>query len=227
MVRAGVRGCAQKSPPGFGCRLGPAPRPVAALVSPRLTPEDHPGGGTQSGSKRPLPLRQRQKVQKVLRCLTPKCHRAMPTVADAKPYLHPPFCCSPGPQIGFRGAAIIGPKTYAKESTRPCTESRETLLLCRRRPSRFRGSCRIRSVSARRLPILPRRHKRLAKQAPSDNLRGRFGTLGEFNLHGPPLTLRVLHVAKGQESKTARPAIGPFADAECGTGRFGSATPGS
>src|SRR5690242_11370588 len=72
MVRAGVRGGAKKSPPGFRCRFGQTPSPVAAIVSPRLTPEDRPHTGAPIGSKRPLPLRQRQKVQKVLRCLTPK-----------------------------------------------------------------------------------------------------------------------------------------------------------
>src|SRR5208282_5446754 len=72
VVRAGFRRCAKKSPTGFRSLLGKAPSPVAALVSPRPKSEDNPVAGAQTWSKRALPLWQRQKVQKVLRCLTPK-----------------------------------------------------------------------------------------------------------------------------------------------------------
>jgi hypothetical protein len=58
--------------PDFRSRLGQAPSSVAAIVSPRSKPEDNPVAGTQTWSKRTLSLWQRQKVQKVLRCLTPK-----------------------------------------------------------------------------------------------------------------------------------------------------------
>src|SRR6202022_4940181 len=49
-----------------------APSSIAAIVSPRPKPEDNPVAGTQTWSNRPLSLWQRQKVQKVLRRLTPK-----------------------------------------------------------------------------------------------------------------------------------------------------------
>ena len=72
MVRAGFRRCAKRSPTGFRSRLGQAPSPVAAIVSPRPKPEDNPVAGIQTWSKRAMFLWQRQKVQKVLRCLTSK-----------------------------------------------------------------------------------------------------------------------------------------------------------
>src|SRR5215468_1441755 len=43
-------------------RLGQAPSSVEAIVSPRPQPEDNPVAGTQTWSKRTLPLWQRQKV---------------------------------------------------------------------------------------------------------------------------------------------------------------------
>ena len=61
-----------RSPTGFRFRLGQAPSPVTAIVSLRPKPEDNPVADTQAWSKRALSLWQRQKVQKVLRCLTSK-----------------------------------------------------------------------------------------------------------------------------------------------------------
>ena len=64
VVRAGFHRCAQRSPTGLRSRPGQAPILVAAIVSPRLKPEDNPVAGTQTRSKRAMSLWQRQKVQK-------------------------------------------------------------------------------------------------------------------------------------------------------------------